>query len=53
MKKLLLLICFYTIVTQSKAQILRVATSLSKISSQIPGYSQVSTISKLQSKLLN
>lgn len=44
MKKILLLICFYTIVVQSKAQILRVATSASTISSQIPGYSQVSAI---------
>lgn len=44
MKKLFLLICFYTIVFHSQAQILRVATSSSAISSQIPGYSQVSTI---------
>lgn len=44
MKKVLLLICFYTIVAQSKAQILRVTTSSSAISSQIPGYSQVTTI---------
>ena len=45
MKQLLLVICLYTIVAQSKAQILRVATSTSAISSQIPGYSQVSAIS--------
>ncbi len=45
MKKLLLLICFYTKVAQSKTQILRVATSASAISAQIPGYSQVFTIS--------
>lgn len=43
-KKLLLLICICTIVAQSKAQILRVATSPSAIFSQIPGYSHVSAI---------
>lgn len=45
MKKLFLLLCCYAIVFQAQAQILRVATSSSVIPSQIPGYSQVSTIS--------
>ena len=44
MKKFLLLLCFYAIVFQCKAQVLRIATSASTISSQIPGYLQVSTI---------
>ena len=45
MKKLFLLLCFYAIAFQAQAQILRIATSSSVIPSQIPGYSQVSTIS--------
>lgn len=45
MKKSLLVLCFCAVILQIQAQILRVATSTSTISSQIPGYSQVSTIS--------
>jgi hypothetical protein len=44
MKKISLLICFYLIAFHSQSQILRVATSTATISSQIPGYSQVSAI---------
>lgn len=44
MKKLLLLICLYIMASQANSQILRVATSSSAISNQIPGYTQIVSI---------
>lgn len=44
MKKLFLLICLYAIIAEANGQILRVATSPTAITNQIPGYTQVSSV---------
>ncbi len=45
MKNLLLLMALSGIVSFSEAQILKIATSPSAISTQVPGYSQITSIS--------
>jgi hypothetical protein len=45
MKQILSLICIFVLIAEANSQILRVPTSPSLISNQVPGYAQVSSIS--------